>query len=214
MDQNENNKNSSQAPLVQKTLRAEATDLELWARVKDTMSETAGRPVSDTEVFGEVMARYFLPLKQNDEAARQISERAALIAEQEHRIATLESELQEARTNAETANSQQLDYERRLEELGAQSAAKDLKEGQHVVDLAPGYYEVLERVAEIEGKRRGQEWTVGHVIGFFTYSRFVLGNLNGDLNALPDAECRAIERRLGISFSPRRQAKRKEDAAL
>ena len=48
----------------------------------------------------------------------------------------------------------------------------------------------------------------------FTYSRFILGNLNGDLNALPDSECRKIEQQLGISLTGRKAPARKEDAAL
>ena len=58
---------------------------------------------------------------------------------------------------------------------------------------------VLQRVAEIEGKHHNQPWTTSDVIGFFTYSRFVLGNLNDDLNALPDSERRKIEQQLGIN---------------
>ena len=69
-------------------------------------------------------------------------------------------------------------------------------------------------MAELEGKRRNQPWTPADVIGFFTYSRFILGNLNGDLNALPDSECRKIEQQLGISLTGRKAPARKEDAAL
>lgn len=209
MDTNENLTNEQQ-PLVAKTMRVEQADLDLWNRVKATLEENFGRKVPDTEVFAEVMNRYFLPQKQNQAATQQIQERDTLIADLRQQLADAQQQLEQARadanTNAENANSQQIDYENRLQQLQQDVDSKTLKEGQHIVDFRPGYYEVLQRVAELEGKRRNQPWTPADVIGFFTYSRFILGNLNGDLNALPDSECRKIEQQLGISFNPRRAA--------
>lgn len=209
MDTNVNPTNEQQ-PLVAKTMRVEQADLELWNRVKETLEESFGRKVPDTEVFAEVMNRYYLPQKQNQAASQQIQERDTLIADLRQQLADAQQQLEQARTdantNAENANSQQLDYENRLQQLQQDVDSKTLKEGQHIVDFRPGYYEVLQRVAEIEGKRRGQPWTPSDVICFFTYSRFILGNLNGDLNALPDSECRKIEQQLSISFNPRRAA--------
>lgn len=209
MDTNENPTNEQQ-PLVAKTMRVEQADLDLWNRVKATLEENFGRKVPDTEVFAEVMNRYFLPQKQNQAATQQIQERDTLIADLRQQLADAQQQLEQARadanTNAENANSQQIDYENRLQQLQQDVDSKTLKEGEHVIAFRPGYYEVLQRVAEIEGKRRNQHWTPADVIGFFTYSRFILGNLNGDLNALPDSECRKIEQQLGISFNPRRAA--------
>lgn len=209
MDTNENPTNEQQ-PLVAKTMRVEQADLDLWNRVKATLEENFGRKVPDTEVFAEVMNRYFLPQKQNQAATQQIQERDTLIADLRQQLADAQQQLEQARadanTNAENANSQQLDYENRLQQLQQDVDSKTLKEGEHVIAFRPGYFEVLQRVAEIEGKRRGQPWTPSDVICFFTYSRFILGNLNGDLNALPDSECRKIEQQLSISFNPRRAA--------
>ena len=188
METTDNNKpNPEQQPLVAKTIRVEQQDLEQWNQVKRTLEENFGRKVSDTEVFGEVMTRYFMPQRANEAATRQIQERDTAIA----------------------------DYENRLRQLQQESDSKSLKEGEHVIAFRPGYYEVLERVAQLEGKRRGQPWTPSDVIGFFTYSRFIKGNLNGDLNALPDSECRKVEQQLGISLDPRRAAApQKKEAAL
>lgn len=209
MEKIETNTNEQQ-PLIPKTIRVEQSDLELFNRVKETLRDNFGRNVSDTEVFSEVMNRYFIPQKQNHESAQMIQERDATIADLQKQLSAKCQELEEARadanTNAENANNQQLDYENRLKQLQQDVDSKTLKEGEHVITFRPGYFEVLQRVAELEGKRRNQPWTPADVIGFFTYSRFVLGNLNGDLNALPDSECRKIEQQLGISFSPRRAA--------
>ena len=209
MDTNVNPTNEQQ-PLVAKTMRVEQADLELWNRVKETLEENFGRKVPDTEVFAEVMNRYYLPQKQNQAASQQIQERDNTIASLRQELADTQQQLEQARadanTNAENANSQQLDYENRLQQLQQDVDSKTLKEGEHVIAFRPGYFEVLQRVAELEGKRRNQPWTPADVICFFTYSRFILGNLNGDLNALPDSECRKIEQQLGISFNPRRAA--------
>lgn len=209
METNETPTNEQQ-PLVAKTMRVEQADLELWNRVKATLEENFGRKVPDTEVFAEVMNRYFLPQKQNQAATQQIQERDTLIADLRQQLADARQQLEQARadanTNAEATNAQQLDYEHCLQQLQQDVDSKTLKPGEHVIPFRPGYYEVLQRVAELEGKRRNQPWTPADVIGFFTYSRFILGNLNGDLNALPDSECRKIEQQLGISFSPRRAA--------
>ena len=209
MEKTETNTNEQQ-PLIPKTIRVEQSDLELFNRVKETLRDNFGRNVSDTEVFSEVMNRYFIPQKQNHESAQMIQERDATIADLQQQLSAKCQELEEARAdanaNAENANSQQIDYENRLQQLQQDVDSKTLKEGEHVIAFRPGYFEVLQRVAEIEGKRRNQPWTPADVIGFFTYSRFILGNLNGDLNALPDSECRKIEQQLGISFNPRRAA--------
>lgn len=217
-DPKNTNTTPEQLPLVAKTMRVEQSDLDLWNRVKETLEENFGRKVPDTEVFAEVMARYFLPQKQNQAATQQLQERDTLIADLRQQLADAQQQLEQARTdantNAENANAQQLDYENRLQQLQHDVDSKTLKPGEHVIAFRPGYFEVLQRVAELEGKRRNQPWTPSDVIGFFTYSRFVLGNLNGDLNALPDSECRKIEQQLGISLTGRKAPARKEDAAL
>lgn len=199
---------TEQLPLVPKTIRVQAEDNELWKKVKDTMTQVNSRPINDTEVFSEVMNRYFLPINQNKETAKQLAERenkiAALQQELDDTKAKLEDAQKTANANAEAANQQQLAYESKLSDLQQQSDAKNLKEGQHIIDFRPGYYEVVERVAELEGPRRNQQWTAADVINFFIYSRFVKGTLNGNLRALSDSEVRKMEQQLGVSFDVRK----------
>lgn len=199
---------TEQLPLVPKTIRVQAEDNELWKKVKDTMTQVNSRPINDTEVFSEVMNRYFLPINQNKETAKQLADRenkiAALQQELDDTKAKLEDAQKTANANAEAANQQQLAYESKLSDLQQQSDAKNLKEGQHIIDFRPGYYEVVERVAELEGPRRNQQWTAADVINFFIYSRFVKGTLNGNLRALSDSEVRKMEQQLGVSFDVRK----------
>lgn len=204
MDSEENNTNQ-QRPLVPKTIRILAEDNDQWKLIKDNLVQANGRTVSDTEVFSEVITRYFLPINQNKEAAQQLADRdskiAALQQELEETKAQLSAAQNTANANAEAANQQQLAYEARLNDLQQQSDAKNLKEGQHIIDFRPGYYQVVQRVAELEGPRRNQRWTAADVINFFIYSRFVKGSLNGDLKSLSDSEVRKIEQQLGMSFA-------------
>ena len=204
MDSEENNTNQ-QRPLVPKTIRILAEDNDQWKLIKDNLVQANGRTVSDTEVFSEVITRYFLPINQNKEAAQQLADRDSKIAVLQQELDETKAQLAEAQSranaNAEAANQQQLDYEARLNDLQQQSDAKNLKEGQHIIDFRPGYYEVVERVAELEGPRRNQQWTAADVINFFIYSRFVKGSLNGDLKSLSDSEVRKIEQQLGMSFA-------------
>lgn len=205
---------TEQLPLVPKTIRVQAEDNELWKKVKDTMTQVNSRPINDTEVFSEVMNRYFLPINQNKETAKQLADRenkiAALQQELDDTKAKLEDAQKTANANAEAANQQQLAYESKLSDLQQQSDAKNLKEGQHIIDFRPGYYEVVERVAELEGPRRNQQWTAADVINFFIYSRFVKGTLNGNLRALSDSEVRKMEQQLGVSFDVRKANKQEK----
>lgn len=202
---------TEQLPLVPKTIRVQAEDNELWKKVKDTMTQVNSRPINDTEVFSEVMNRYFLPINQNKETAQQLADRDSKIAALQQELDDTKAKLEEAQktanANAEAANQQQLDYESKLSDLQQQSDAKNLKEGQHIIDFRPGYYEVVERVAELEGPRRNQQWTAADVINFFIYSRFVKGTLNGNLRALSDSEVRKMEQQLGVSFDVRKANK-------
>ena len=210
MDPEENNTNQ-QRPLVPKTIRVLAEDNDQWKLIKDNLVQANGRTISDTEVFSEVITRYFLPINQNKETAKQLADRdskiAALQQELEETKAQLADAQRRANANAEAANQQQLDYEARLNDLQQQSDAKNLKEGQHIIDFRPGYYEVVERVAELEGPRRNQQWTAADVINFFIYSRFVKGTLNGNLRALSDSEVRKMEQQLGVNFDVRKANK-------
>lgn len=137
----EDNKNTTpeQQPLVAKTIRVEQQDLEQWNQVKRTLEENFGRKVSDTEVFGEVMTRYFMPQRANEAATRQIQERDTAIADLQQQLTAKCQELEQARadanSNAEATNAQQ-----RPAAAGTPAAAIDMnysvKEGLGVIKTA------------------------------------------------------------------------------
>jgi hypothetical protein len=65
-------------------------------------------------------------------------------------------------------------------------AAELLQPNEMIVALDPLNKLVVEYVAQTEGKRRGQDWQPEDVINYFIYSRFVKGELNGNLDSVPD----------------------------
>lgn len=185
--------------LVPKTIKVEPADLEIFNQVKQAMTEQQGA-VTDTAVFSEIVNRYNTPFKTNSENAEKVQHLTATVEEQNRRIEELEQQLAEARnnanSNAEAANQQQLEYESRIHAMEEERAAGQLKETQRVVSFLPDCLKAVEAVAVRESKRRGQDWSVSHVINFFIHSRFIKGQLNGDLKSLSDSECK----QLGISL--------------
>jgi hypothetical protein len=72
-----------------------------------------------------------------------------------------------------------------------------LKDCEHIIAIDNLNWLVLNEVAEREGKRRGQSWTVDDIINYFVEKRFVDGELNGDLNSLPDKVINRLRGELG-----------------
>ncbi len=194
----ENSFNSVQdkEKIVPFSIRARQEDVDNFKEIQHAL----GNPTA-AEVFSNIVNRYNMPLRTNEENVRRIKqleeENADLlrqVAGRDDSIAELRQQLADAESraneNAESANKQQLAYEQQLQDLA-------IKENQRVVAFLPDCLKAVEAVAVRESKRRGQEWSVSHVINFFIHSRFIKGQLNGDLKSLSDAECK----QLGISVN-------------
>ena len=193
--ENRTNSIADKDKIVQFSARIRQEDKEIFEEIQHAL----GDPIA-AEVFSNIVNRYNMPLRTNEENARKIQQMEAEAAdlrqqltERDNLIAELQQQLkaekQRANENAETANSQQLAYEKQLKDLS-------LKETQRVVSFLPDCLKAVEAVAIRESKRRGQDWSVSHVINFFIHSRFIKGQLNGDLKSLSDSECK----QLGISL--------------
>lgn len=184
--------------IVPFSVRARQEDVDNFKEIQHAL----GDPTA-AEVFSNIVTRYNMPLRTNEENARRVQqleeENTNLRQQVEERDTTIESLRQrladaEARANdnAQAADQQQLAYEQQLQDLA-------LKDNQRVVAFLPDCLKAVEAVAVRESQRRGQEWTVSHVINFFIHSRFIKGQLNGDLKSLSDAECK----KLGIAVNNR-----------
>lgn len=194
----ENSFNSVQdkEKIVPFSIRARQEDVDNFKEIQHAL----GNPTA-AEVFSNIVNRYNMPLRTNEENVRRIKqleeENADLlrqVAGRDDSIAELRQQLADAESraneNAESANKQQLAYEQQLQDLA-------IKENQRVVAFLPDCLKAVEAVAVRESKRRGQDWSVSHVINFFIHSRFIKGQLNGDLKSLSDSECK----QLGISVN-------------
>lgn len=175
---------------VSKTINGlDPETLDIYNKIKIQLDA-----VTDAEAFTQILSRFYQPLKVDAENVAKIKDLeqqlSAATAEREQLRQQLEESDARANHNAEEANRQQLEHESAMEALRAESEAKNLKETQRVVDFVPDCLKAVEIVAARESKRRNQQWTVSHVINFFIHSRFINGDLNGDLKALSDDECR------------------------
>lgn len=168
------------------TLRVRQEDKEMFEEIRHTL----GDPVH-AEVFNNIVTRYNMPMRANEEAARRAEELKNELDQSAERIAQLTEQLAEAERRADE-NAAKAEHER--EAFEAERARLEPGERQRLVDFLPHCLKAVEAVAAREGRRRGQAWTISHVINFFIQSRFIEGQLNGDLAALTDGECR----RLGI----------------
>lgn len=66
------------------------------------------------------------------------------------------------------------------------------------ITIDPLNLKLLQYVADREGKRRNQDWTISDVINFFVHCRFEKGNLNGDLKSVPDKVVYDFKQELGL----------------
>ena len=198
-----------QRTVVPASFRIYGSDRELYRKIK----EETGLP-TDAQVFGLLVQSFYDPIRVKDETAelrRQIEQ--AVNAHQQamddnkellSRIEELSSANKELEARlvgaenhtAEEVNRLQLEYEQKEAELRKQH---ELHENEYRLTIPADYYKALQMVAARESRRRGQAWTVSHVVSWFTYSRFIKGSLNGDLKSLSDAELRAA----GIELKPK-----------
>lgn len=166
------------------------TEEDTIARFKN-LKEMSGIS-TDGQFFGALVDRYEQPQRVADrtrELQQKLDAANATIAQKDSELADLRQQLAtaqgDANKNAERANQLQLENEQRVAELTP-------GENQRVVSFTPDNIRVLEYVAARESRRRGQPWSISHVVNFFVYARFIKGMLNGDLGSVSDAELRKL----------------------
>lgn len=176
----------------------EAEYKDKFERLKEQCGYT-----SDARFFQDLLDRFENPQRVEDRT-RQLEEELQAKVD---RIAQLEKELDEAKAailqmeaDTRTANEQHtaaLDEARR--NFDTYRADNELKEGEIRVFILPDNLKALDFVCARESRRRRQNWSRSHVINHFIYNRFILGNCNGDLLSISDADCR----KMGISMKSR-----------
>ena len=178
--------------IVSLTLRVRQEDKEQFDEIRHSL----GDPIH-AEVFSQIVTRYNMPMRANEEAARQAADLRQQLDQANLRIEQLTQQLADAEAAAnhpaEAAEQQQLAFDEERARLQQQAQQLQPTERQRLVDFLPHCLRALDAVAERESKRRNQHWTISQVINFFVQSRFIDGQLNGDLAALSDAECRRLD---------------------
>ena len=154
--------------------------------------------------LGMTVTAYFEHLIDTEHKKAQAATPVEIVKDNpEHleEIKLLNEELRLARLNAEHAeellNQENEELKSKLTILqGTLQGNKIVATGATVLQLDPINIKILEYVADREGKRRDQEWTISDVVNYFIHSRFENGALNGDLHAVPDREIERMRKEL------------------
>jgi chromosome segregation ATPase len=144
------------------------------------------------ELFDNLIDRFYSPIKVNRENAQLIEALKKQLEESTETLHARNGEIQELTAWINTCESE-------LEQLKSrkENTLLDLlPPGATVLRLEPITIKILEYVAEIEGRRRKQEWHPEHVIDYFVHSRFIKGELNGNLNSVPDSAVAKIKKEI------------------
>lgn len=144
---------------------------------------------TQNQMFEALIENYFSPRLTDKNKDIQIKKLEEQLNEKEEEFKKLiiknEDLEKEIQRQEEILSSYIVKYEE-LERLQAEE--KSLMKQYHVYPIRLGEfnYNLLKFVAEREGKKRKQEWTIEDVINYFIHTRFELGQLNGDLESVPD----------------------------
>ena len=161
---------------------------------------------SDARFLQDMLDRFENPQRVEDRTAQleeklqaatdKVADLQRQLDEAQATIVTMEQDLAQARAAADKTAKQAQD------ELAEYRAAHDLRPDEYRVVILPDNLKALDFVCARESRRRRQNWSRSHVINHFIYNRFILGNCNGDLQSISDADCR----RMGISMKSRNAA--------
>lgn len=180
------------------TIKTEEETIARFNSLKDQLGIATAGQFLDT-----LLDRLEQPQKVNDRTRElqtelNVAANAMIEVQQErdalkHQLDDLQAKLHDAQAtanhNAQTAEAQQLAFQKQLDDL-------QLKDNQVVITLTPDNLRVLDLVCARESNRRQQSWSRSHVINYFINARFVRGLLNGDLQSIPDSDLR----RIGVSL--------------
>lgn len=171
--------------LEQETARADAAETALTdAKVRTT--ELEGLSGKSAEEHNRLQAVC-------EELQQKCDELQSLCHEQKQEIESLTgdysgmkskcAELEQERNRyAEQTSFAELQLEQEREARHSES----MKENEIRIMMHADNLKALDYVANRESERRNQPWSRSHVINHFIFSRFIKGELNGDLRSIPD----------------------------
>lgn len=195
--------------LAQLTVRCEEAD-----RVRfDQFHEALGFSTKG-ETISAIFDRFELPQKVEDRtkelqeqlasATAEVERLRARIPELEHELATAVQDLELQKTDADrfadrtrqSSEEQQQQIAMLKQQLEQAREAAHLPDGNVVIAFTAENLAVLDYVCNRESRRRNAAWSRSHVINHFINSRFIKGELNGDLRSVSDSDIEKIRKTL------------------
>ncbi|MBO7201868.1 MAG: hypothetical protein J6V54_10815 [Bacteroidales bacterium] len=195
--------------LAQFSVRCEKEALDGFNDIHDMLGfATKG------ETFGAVIERFKLPQVVADrtkELEQQLTYSTAEVErltarnlELEHELATAVQDLELQKTDADrfadstrqTSEELQNKIAMLQQELQQARQTSNLPTGSVVIAFTAENLAVLDYVCNRESRRRNTAWSRSHVINHFINSRFIKGELNGDLRSVSDTDIEKIRKTL------------------
>ena len=195
--------------LAQLTVRCEEAD-----RVRfDQFHEALGFSTKG-ETISAIFDRFELPQKVEDRtkelqeqlasATAEVERLRARNLELEHELATAVQDLELQKTDADrfadcsrqSSEEQQQQIAMLKQQLEQAREAAHLPNGNVVIAFTAENLAVLDYVCNRESHRRNAAWSRSHVINHFINSRFIKGELNGDLRSVSDSDIEKIRKTL------------------
>ena len=160
--------------------------------------EAAANGGTHATLMEVLIERYRNPIKVNKVNEDKVKSLTEELKELKEHTSDCDDDIYTLIAEKSELTSQITELRERAEKAEAEALGKvSLKDEEHIVSIDNLNWLVLNEVAEREGKRRGQSWTVDDIINYFVEKRFVDGELNGDLNSLPDKVINRLRGELG-----------------
>lgn len=195
--------------LAQLTVRCEETDRIRFDQFHDALGfSTKG------ETLAAIFDRFELPQRVEDrtgELQNEIDNLRRIVTELEKNSADLKTENDKLRQDIDLANgviteannkycSENTDLQNTItrlqHEVDEARRAAHLPDGSAVIAFTAENLAVLDYVCNRESRRRNAAWSRSHVINHFINSRFIKGELNGDLRSVSDSDIEKIRKTL------------------
>lgn len=176
-----------------KKIQAPVTD-DVYDRYMELYNEISANGGTHSTLIEVLLERYSNPIKLNEANADKVRELS-------DEIGKLQQYKQDCDSDINTLIKDKQELQERVDRLTTQIHAIEdenakmfyLREDEHILHIDKLNMLVLEEVAEREGSRRKQDWTVSDIINYFIEKRFINGELNGDLRSLPDTVIKRIK---------------------
>lgn len=136
------------------------------------------------EVFTNILQRFYDPIKINSKNNEELKNLQAVNSDLKEQLRVKIDYVKNLKSDLDDMCNR---FSQQSAELDNLKNSKHINDNQMLLDIDKVNQLVLKEVAKREGERRNQNWTPSDVVNYFIESRFVNGDLNGNLKSLPDS---------------------------